>query len=181
MPTTTCECGPAPLWASGSKIAMALDVEELYRKYGPMVLRRCRQILRDEHAAQDALHDVFVQALDKADSLHQDYPSSLLYRMATNQCLNRLREKSRHPMDREDEVLLSIASLDEGQDRFEWSSVLDRLFRRELASTRVMAVLHYLDGFTLEQVASETGLSVSGVRKRLRTLRKRARLQEVVA
>jgi RNA polymerase sigma-70 factor (ECF subfamily) len=34
-----------------------------------------------------------------------------------------------------------------------------------------MAVLHYVDGMTLEQVARECGLSVSGVRKRLRALR----------
>jgi RNA polymerase sigma-70 factor (ECF subfamily) len=31
--------------------------------------------------------------------------------------------------------------------------------------------LHLLDGLTLEEVAQEVGLSVSGVRKRLRTLR----------
>lgn len=160
---------------------MALDVEELYMKYGPMVLRRCRQLLRDEHAAQDALHDVFVQALDRVDSLTQDYPSSLLYRMATNHCLNRLRERARRPQERNEELLHSIASHDEGQAGFEWRSVLDRLFHREPASTRVMAVLHYLDGFTLEQVAAETGLSVSGVRKRLRVLRERAKLQEAMA
>lgn len=159
---------------------MALDVEALYRKYGPMVLRRCRQILRDEHAAQDALHDVFVLALDKADALRQDHPSSLLYTMATNHCLNRLRERGRRAEDRSDELLLSIACHDEGHDGFEWRTVIDRLFGREPASTRVMAVLHYLDGFTLEQVASETGLSVSGVRKRLRTLKERARLQEAM-
>ena len=34
-----------------------------------------------------------------------------------------------------------------------------------------MAVLHYVDGLTLEEVAIETGLSVSGVRKRLRRLK----------
>jgi len=34
-----------------------------------------------------------------------------------------------------------------------------------------MAVLHYVDGMTLEEVARETGYSVSGVRKRLRALR----------
>ena len=158
---------------------MALDVEELYRKYGPMVLRRCRQLLRDEHAAQDALHDVFVQALDKADRLRQDYPSSLLHTMATNHCLNRLRERSRRPMDRDDEILLNIASHDEGHDAFEWGTVLDRMFGREPASTRTMAVLHYLDGFTLEQVAAETKMSVSGVRKRLRVLRERSKLAEV--
>ena len=36
-----------------------------------------------------------------------------------------------------------------------------------------MAVLHYVDGMTLEEVARHVGLSVSGVRKRLRILRER--------
>jgi RNA polymerase sigma-70 factor (ECF subfamily) len=34
-----------------------------------------------------------------------------------------------------------------------------------------MAVLYYVDGLTLEEVAEEVGMSVSGVRKRLRGLR----------
>jgi RNA polymerase sigma-70 factor, ECF subfamily len=38
-----------------------------------------------------------------------------------------------------------------------------------------MAVLHYVDGLSLEQVADEVGLSVSGVRKRLRKLRETMR------
>ncbi len=49
--------------------------------------------------------------------------------------------------------------------------VLDRLFGRHPESSRTIAVLHYVDGLTLEQVAAEVGLSVSGVRKRLRGLR----------
>ena len=43
---------------------MAIDVEAAYRRYGPMVLRRCRQMLRDEQQATDAMQDVFVQLLD---------------------------------------------------------------------------------------------------------------------
>jgi RNA polymerase sigma-70 factor (ECF subfamily) len=50
-------------------------------------------------------------------------------------------------------------------------NVLQRLFGREQASTRTIAVMHLLDGLTLEEVAAEVGLSVSGVRKRLRGLR----------
>ena len=49
--------------------------------------------------------------------------------------------------------------------------LLDRLFGRHPASSRTIAVLHHIDGLTLDQVAEETGLSVSGVRKRLRRLR----------
>jgi len=56
--------------------------------------------------------------------------------------------------------------------------LLDRLFGGEQASSRVIAVMHLHDGFTLEQVASQTGMSVSGVRKRLRTIG--ARLTQLV-
>ena len=41
-----------------------------------------------------------------------------------------------------------------------------------------MAVMHYVDGMTLEEVARNVGLSVSGVRKRLRQLRERTRALE---
>ena len=60
---------------------------------------------------------------------------------------------------------------DDTEGRTEALSVLDRLFGRERESTRTMAVLHYVDGMTLEQVANEVSMSVSGVRKRLRGLR----------
>jgi RNA polymerase sigma-70 factor (ECF subfamily) len=38
-----------------------------------------------------------------------------------------------------------------------------------------MAVMHYVDGMTLEETAAAVGLSVSGVRKRLAALRMRLR------
>jgi RNA polymerase sigma-70 factor (ECF subfamily) len=39
----------------------AIDVEAVYRRYGPMVLRRCRTLLRDEERARDAMKDTFVK------------------------------------------------------------------------------------------------------------------------
>jgi hypothetical protein len=44
-------------------------------------------------------------------------------------------------------------------------------------STRVSAVLHYVDGLTLEEVAAEVDLSVSEVRKRLRGLQERRHIE----
>ncbi len=57
---------------------MAIDIESFYRKYGPMVLRRCRSILKDEESALDAMQDVFVKILKKEKELTGDSPSSLL-------------------------------------------------------------------------------------------------------
>ena len=149
----------------------SIDIAELYQQYGPMVVRRCRQLLKDEEEAQDAAQDVFVQVLRHRDRLRADYPSSLLYRIATNLCLNRLRERRRHPETADEELLQRIAHTDPVEGRFEARSMLARLFGRHQESTRTMAVMHYLDGMTLKEVAREVGMSVSGVRKRLRQLR----------
>ena len=148
-----------------------MNLDELYRRYGPMVIRRCRQILRDEEEGRDAAQDVFVQLLLKRDRLRGDAPSSLLYRMATNLCLNRIRDARRRNTAPDSALVERIAAWDETEGRTEARDLLARLFGRERESTRTMAFLHYVDGMTLEEVAGEVGLSVSGVRKRLRGLR----------
>lgn len=160
---------------------MEIDVAAYYKQYGPMVFRRCKSILRDHEKAKDAMQDVFVQLIRYKDKLKGDYPSSLLYRIATNICLNIIRSEKRKAETRDDEILEAIAGADDIETRYEASDSLDRIFRQEKESTRVIAVLHLIDGLTLEEVAAEVGMSVSGVRKRLRTLRDRVKeLEEVV-
>lgn len=148
-----------------------MDVEKLYERYGPMVLRRCRQLLGDEDEALDAVQDVFVRLLRSGDRRSVEYPSSFLYVTATNLCLNRIRDRRRHG-ERGDEVLLEkIAAIDDTERRVGAQSVLNLLFGKSPPSSRSIATLHYVDGLTLEETARETGMSVSGVRKRLRKLR----------
>ncbi len=150
---------------------MAIDIEAWYRAHGPMVLRRCRQLLKDEQLAQDAMHEVFVRLVRVGDRLDDRAPTGLLYRMATQQCLNVLRTKRRHPEDKVDELLMNIAGHGRMGEDLGARSVLAKLFSRTQESSEVMAVLHYVDGLTLQEVADEVGMSVSGVRKRLRQLR----------
>lgn len=148
-----------------------IDVDALSRRYGPMVLRRCRRLLGDEQEALDACQDVFVRLVQGRARLDARYPSSLLYRMATNVCLNRLRDRPREPSTRDEAVLHDIANAQEPAAGSDARLLLDRLFGRHPESSRTIAVLHYVDGLTLEEVAAEIGMSVSGVRKRLRSLR----------
>jgi len=148
-----------------------VDVDALSRRYGPMVLRRCRRLLGDDDEALDACQDVFLRVIEHRSRLDDRYPSSLLYRIATNVCLNRLRDNRRNPVTRDEKVLYEIARAEEPGATSEARLLLARLFGRHPESSRTIAVLHFVDGLTLEEVAGETGLSVSGVRKRLRALR----------
>jgi RNA polymerase sigma factor (sigma-70 family) len=156
----------------------ALDLDACYRRYGPLVYRRCLRLLRSEAQAEEALQDVFVELVRHRERIEDRGLSSLLFRMATNVSLNRLRTRGRRPEHRDEQLLLSIALDEELEARSLAERVLQQLFGREPPSTRVMATMHYVDGMTIEEVAAEFEMSVSGVRKRLRTLR--ARLQKLM-
>lgn len=150
-----------------------LDLEAAYERYAPMAYRRCRALLRDDAAAMDAMQDTFVQLLRRRERLDERALASLVYRVATNVCLNQLRSRRRHPEDAAEALLLRIASMGDVEAQVGARATLRRLFGGEQTSTQAMAVMHLHDGMTLAEVAAETGLSISGVRKRLRTLRGR--------
>jgi len=152
---------------------LSVDVAAQYRTHGPMVLRRCRALLGDDDAAVDATHDVFLRLLQHGHRLDLSRPASLLLRIATNVCLNRARSLRRQPYDAVDAQVLAIAAAVTPEHGWLARLHLRDALRDEVRSTRVIAVLHHVDGLTLEQVAREVGLSVSGVRKRLRGLRER--------
>jgi RNA polymerase sigma-70 factor, ECF subfamily len=152
-----------------------LDVEALYKKYGPMVLRRCRSLLRDEEKARDAMQDTFVRLLRGRERLTGDAPSSLLYCIATNVCLNVMRAEKARPESAGDEMLDLIAGSDDVEALGQARALAEDIFAKEEPSTRTMAVLHYVDGLTLEETAARVGLSVSGLRKRLEALRRRTK------
>ena len=162
---------------------MALDVEGHYLRYGPMVLRRCRALLRDPAKAEDAMQDVFVTLMRFEERLSDEAPGALLLRVATNVCLNRMRGDRRRREDigvETEDLAARIAHADEpggdAESQTAARSIIAKLFRSDdplAASTRSLAFMHLVDGMTLAEVARESRLSVSGVRKRLRGLRGR--------
>jgi len=137
-------------------------------------------MLRDEDMALDAMQDVFVNLLQNQSRLKGTYPSGLLYRIATNICLNIIRA-NKAVIRPGDDLLSNIASLDDIENRTAARDILDRIFRTEKVSTGEIAVMYYVDRMTLKEVAEASGMSVYGVRKRLRDLKARVRSLEEIA
>jgi RNA polymerase sigma factor (sigma-70 family) len=152
---------------------LAIDVEAVYLRFGPLVLRRCRRLLGQDALAEEAMQDVFVRLLAQRDALDDRGLSSLLFQMATQVSLNRLRTRARRPENQGDEALLTIACAEDAEGQSAARVLVSRLLGKEEPSTRWIATLHFVDAMTLEEVAAEVGMSVSGVRKRLRGLRER--------
>jgi RNA polymerase sigma-70 factor, ECF subfamily len=125
----------------------------------------------DEESALDCMQDVFARLLDRAHP-PIDHPSSFLYTMATRLCIDTLRSAA-HRHRGGDALLHEIADSEDIESRAFARRFLDRVFHRQEASTRVMAVLHYVDGMTFEEVGEQVELSAAGVRRRLEKLKTR--------
>jgi RNA polymerase sigma-70 factor (ECF subfamily) len=155
---------------------MAIDIEVYYEKYMPMVLRRCKQMLGDGEDACDAAQDVFVNLLRGRQTLHGQFPSSLLYTIATNICLNRIRRTRRSAEDPH-EAMDRFPAAERAYDRVDAGMILDEIFRAESESTRAICFMYHADGMTLKEIGETLGLSISGVRKRLTAFGSRMRMK----
>jgi RNA polymerase sigma-70 factor (ECF subfamily) len=152
------------------------EIEELYRKYGALVRRRARSILGDDHEAQDAMQEVFVRVIAAmAEFRGQSQPSTWLYRITTNLCLNRIRD-SRRRRDR-----LAEAS-EEGNEPMvpaappppEARSTMRAVLARVETELAQVAVLYYVDDMDQAEIALVLGVSRRTIGYRLDRFREEA-------
>jgi RNA polymerase sigma factor (sigma-70 family) len=154
---------------------MSIDLDGYYRTYGPMVLRRCRQILKDEDLAADAMQDTFLRLIQRKDRVYEEAPSSLLYTIATNVSLNRIRSNRRRPMDLVGETVEDIAVTPDETDRVIDQAMIEHALAGLTGRSRSIATDYFIHGKTMDETALHCGLSISGVRKRLQRVGEHAR------
>lgn len=138
-----------------------------------MVWRRCNSLLRDEDLAYDATQEVYLKLFHYKDKLSDEYPVSLLYRMATNVCLNIIRKRDRVKFINADDMVREIASSEDLEKEVIQKEEIDQAFEGEREDTRLMAIMYYVDRLTYEEIGREMGMSKHGVRKRLGLFKKR--------
>jgi RNA polymerase sigma-70 factor (ECF subfamily) len=144
----------------------------LYRTYGPIIHARCLRLLGDAQAAEDATQETFVRVhrhIDRAP----DFQSALgwIYRIATNYCLNEIRDRKRRaePRDR-----LPDSSGESAEDLLADRDFVARLIDRAPEELRVPAWLHHIDGIDQGEVARMLGVSRRTVVNRLALFAKNA-------
>lgn len=137
---------------------------EAYRTYGPAVYRRCLRLLRDREAARDAAQEVFVRLVRDLSKL-EDPAIALpwLYRVATNHCLNQLRNAGRRGEQPMGELEVAAAAAPSYPDRHLATAVLSRFDE----GTQAVAVGVLVDGMGHEELAGALGISRKTVERRL--------------
>jgi RNA polymerase sigma-70 factor (ECF subfamily) len=152
-----------------------IDIESFYVRYGPMVLRRCRRMLKNEQSAHDAMHEVFLKILSNQNHLTGEYPSALLYRIATNVCLNKIRNERKHSLNEYLDILHHTSFFENQKDNTSARNLLAFILTKEKETTRQIAVMYFVNGMTIKEIAETKNLSTSGVHKHLDKLRRKLR------
>jgi RNA polymerase sigma factor (sigma-70 family) len=144
----------------------------LVARYGPMVLRLCRRVLPDAHAAEDCLQATFlVLARNAASVRRRDSLATFLYgvayRVAHKARLARLRRQREKPLLADQAPADPHPSpLDELTGR-ELLTVLDQEVQRLPQRYRLPVILCCLEGRTREEAASQLGWSAGSLKGRL--------------
>jgi len=137
----------------------------LYRRYGPVVYRRCLRMLRDPEAASDATQEVFLRLVGNLDRVPLEAPVlAWLHRVTSNHCHNvrragRHRGAGRPPGD--------LGALEApGRDLPDLALARQVLARFDEV-TRLVAVGVLVDGMEHEEVAVVLGISRRSVARKL--------------
>ena len=153
---------------SGDRDAFAVFVD----RYGLMVLRTARLILRDDDLAEDVCQEVFLKSWRRAGDLQGEDAAAWLNRIAANEAITAWRRRNRLVRIRERLGVEGRASEHlTSEDRIDLSAALDRL----QVMDRAVLVLHYYQDLTVEATAEALGIPVDTAKSRLKTALKRLR------
>jgi RNA polymerase sigma-70 factor, ECF subfamily len=148
----------------------------LYRTYGAVIYGRCRFLLHDDADAEDATHETFLRVrghLDRVSSAREAV--FFIYRVATNYCLNQLRDRKHRAAPAENPEGQLAAAPSDAEERMADRDLARRLVACAAPRVRSVAWLYHVDGFDQAEVALVLGVSRRTVIKRLQVFSRNAR------
>jgi RNA polymerase sigma factor (sigma-70 family) len=135
------------------------EIAELYKRHAPALLRRCAGIVGNLDEARDLVQDTFARYLAaRSGWREQSSPFAMLYRIATNAAIDRLRKRK---VASEDALDADAHVGDLGGSPRRIDSLHDlAFFTRGLSEEELtVAVLYHLDGYTQDGIAASLDLS----------------------
>ena len=152
------------------------EVEGAYRAYGGAVYARCWRVLRDKDVARDVTQEVFLRCFGHRLKLRPGRELlGWLYRVATNLCLNVLRDENLRRQNNQQlgDVDASSSSGAANPARRGLRDLLADLDER----TQAIVVYVYVDGMTHAEAAEVAQVTDRTVRNCLTRFQQRGRLK----
>ena len=128
--------------------------------HGDRLFRLCLVLLGSAADAEDAVQETLLRYLQKAPAFESpEHEKAWLLRVAANHCRDVCRRRARHPQTSLEELDLPAPGAD-SRELLDALTALPEKFR-------LVLVLHYVEGYRVEEVAKIIGRTPSAVKMRL--------------
>lgn len=135
-------------------------IRDALDNYGDAVYKLCLIMLKNHADAADASQETFITYMDKSPMFTSpEKEKSWLMQVAANKCRDMLRARSRRNTV-SDDILENYAENTEEHDIVDALTSLPEKYR-------IVMILHYIEGYKLEEISGMIGKTTSAVKMRL--------------
>jgi len=159
---------------------------QLVLTYQSLAYNVAYRIVGDGDSAADATQDAFIKAYKALNSFRGQSFKPWLLRIVTNTCYDYLRAKKRKPTSNLDDAIVNpehswrlvdpAESPESYAERIELGRALQQAIDQLPPEQRTIVILSDMQGFTYDEIAEATGVSLGTVKSRLS--RARAKLRD---
>lgn len=133
---------------------------QVYETYGEALYRFCLLQMKNAADAEDVLQEVFLKRLYRAPDFDSPgHERRWLFRVALNQCRDEWKRSRRTEVPLDEAALLVVPE----EDR----TVLEQVAALP-EKLRTVIHLHYYEGYSVEEIATILGVTVSAVKMRMK-------------
>lgn len=134
--------------------------EAVYAKYADTLYRIALSHLLSKEDAEDAVHDVFIKYMKNTYRFFsEEHEKAWFIRVTVNECHDKLRRRNIRSHEPLDEALAVFEESGTGDVTRE-VLLLDDIYKTPL-------LLHYYEGYSLEEISRILKISLSAVKMRL--------------
>jgi len=154
-------------------------MRQLWSLHAPRIDAVVRRLVGDPDLAADIAQEVWIQIFRALPTYRGDSRfTTWAHRIAVNRTLNALRS-ARRIQATEVEIFEDTASVDHDGERAVLAATIDAAVQQLSPGARAVFVLHDVEGYTHEEIASELGITSGGSKSQL--FKARAKLRRLLA
>jgi RNA polymerase sigma-70 factor (ECF subfamily) len=151
----------------------------LWSQHAPHIDAVVRRLAGDPDLAEDIAQEVWIQIFRALPSYRGESQfGTWAHRIAVNRTLNALR-RTRRLTKIETDIDEETVSVEHGGDRSILRSVIDAATAKLSPGARTVFLMHDVEGYTHEEIASELGITPGGSKSQL--FKARAKLRRLLA
>ncbi len=145
-------------------------MEDVYEKYADMLYRLAYSMVLSSHDAEDVVHDVYAKYLIKSPTFRdEEHEKAWFLRVTVNQCHDFAKKQTYRNYTPLEEVIAPAYTKED-------LGLLPAVLSLE-DKYKTVLLLHYFEGYSVEEIAFYLKLSLSAVKMRLSRGREKLKIQ----